>query len=542
MKNKELLGILAAGILLVITMVGGYFYLEKNKNVDEENFNTVSEADLTDTDKLSDVDEKPLANNTSEIYPIWKQNPQKKDIFNSLKYTENYLIGTTENNENVIMSVTGEMGYSFSYIIEGNDGTYTILSKNIDPYLLDLYKNNVPGLIVDNTSYIPEVMLPESILVNGINFEIDSYRKTFVSSAHNKDLSVKIADTDYGPMYRLSVNRFQEKTNKINAYNYYITLPDSTVEYYKITPIDIFADDNTLKINFDENVYTAIKDSVYTKNVISSGCSVETLYLSDLDENNLLKIGTSNDGIPVYKLLPSQDDIFQLVYEQYKTSRSYSNDYLSEDEFNESVVIIVVKNKIGEYENYISNGFAPLAECGKPVIYLYPEQKTEVSVEVGADVRISDPLYVDGWDVVAHEDGTLLYKGDQYGSLFWEGLGHGQYPEITEGRVIRTEDFINEIKSDLTKAGLNRKEISDFVDFWKDYVPSEEYTRITWLDTEEMNELAPLKVHPNPDTVIRVFMDFEGQDTKETNLKPQEINKKDRAGFTLVEWGGLLVK
>jgi len=57
----------------------------------------------------------------------------------------------------------------------------------------------------------------------------------------------------------------------------------------------------------------------------------------------------------------------------------------------------------------------------------------------------------------------------------------------------------------------------------------------------EMNNLAPLTVSPKPDTMIRVFLDFEGLD-QPVNLIPQKLFAPQRKGFTLIEWGGLLIK
>ena len=51
----------------------------------------------------------------------------------------------------------------------------------------------------------------------------------------------------------------------------------------------------------------------------------------------------------------------------------------------------------------------------------------------------------------------------------------------------------------------------------------------------------PLKVSPKPDTVIRVFMDFKPLD-KKIEIKEQKLTKQTRKGFTIVEWGGSLIK
>lgn len=63
----------------------------------------------------------------------------------------------------------------------------------------------------------------------------------------------------------------------------------------------------------------------------------------------------------------------------------------------------------------------PLTE--KPVIYLYPEQETTVSVSLdyAGTLTATYPAYEDGWTVTAEPDGTLYDEnGDEYSYLFWE--------------------------------------------------------------------------------------------------------------------------
>ena len=72
-------------------------------------------------------------------------------------------------------------------------------------------------------------------------------------------------------------------------------------------------------------------------------------------------------------------------------------------------------------------------------------------------------------------------------------------------------------------------------------MPKTAYIRLTWLDTADMERLAPLAISPRPDTVARVFLDFAGQETAATDLAPQQLKGFLRTGFTVVEWGGLLI-
>ena len=51
----------------------------------------------------------------------------------------------------------------------------------------------------------------------------------------------------------------------------------------------------------------------------------------------------------------------------------------------------------------------------------------------------------------------------------------------------------------------------------------------------------PLIVNPNPNTVIRVLMEYKKVD-KNTKVKKQELTTPTRKGFTVVEWGGTLIK
>ena len=51
----------------------------------------------------------------------------------------------------------------------------------------------------------------------------------------------------------------------------------------------------------------------------------------------------------------------------------------------------------------------------------------------------------------------------------------------------------------------------------------------------------PLDINPEPNTVIRVLMDYKPLDNK-INIKEQQLSTPTRKGFTVVEWGGSLIK
>ena len=54
---------------------------------------------------------------------------------------------------------------------------------------------------------------------------------------------------------------------------------------------------------------------------------------------------------------------------------------------------------------------------------------------------------------------------------------------------------------------------------------------------EEIDEMMPLEINPVPDTTIRVLMGWKKIDSK-IDIKEQKLEKVERKGYTVVEWGG----
>ena len=174
----------------------------------------------------------------------------------------------------------------------------------------------------------------------------------------------------------------------------------------------------------------------------------------------------------------------------------------------------------------------------KPVIYLYPEVETDVSVKLILDGRLicTYPAYNTGWNVTAAPDGTLTdSKGQTYNYLYWEGETNAQW-DMTEGFCIKGEDTAAFLEDSLEKLGLNRKEANEFIVYWLPLMEQNPYNIISF-QTECYTDAAKLEVTPMPDTVIRVFMTFQASDYM-IRLLPQKLTAPERSGFTVIEWGG----
>lgn len=266
------------------------------------------------------------------------------------------------------------------------------------------------------------------------------------------------------------------------------------------------------------------------------------------DESNLVIVGmVKGTGDSIYA--PKDPMIHPLVKEAY--DRWYDPSSVKKPTMEEmmdrmKVPVFFWKDPIGRWVEYGADSLIPQAECGKPVIYLYPEKQTDVRVALPKfiNVTVSDPVYPSkGWNVTANPNGDLVSKADgkTYGSLYWEGTGVGYQPPTT-GFVIKSTDVTSTLASLLTEYGLNQKESFEFMEFWlpefsKTKAP---YFRVSFL-TDEWSKAAPLSVFPRPRTSIRVFMDWQALSAPISIPEPK-ITTPERDGFTLVEWGGTLYK
>ena len=177
----------------------------------------------------------------------------------------------------------------------------------------------------------------------------------------------------------------------------------------------------------------------------------------------------------------------------------------------------------------------------KPVIYLYPEAETEVTVRLEYQGRLTctypapDP---DGaWHVTARPDGTLTDKqGREYSYLFWEGASDGAPPDFSRGFVVRGSDTAAFLREKLAYMGLTPREYNEFIVYWLPRMQDNPWNLIAFQG-KNYTDSAPLTVTPRPDNVLRVFMAYRPLDAPVTVL-PQELTPFVRKGFTLVEWGG----
>lgn len=174
----------------------------------------------------------------------------------------------------------------------------------------------------------------------------------------------------------------------------------------------------------------------------------------------------------------------------------------------------------------------------KPVIYLYPEVQTDVTLTLDLDGALTStyPTYGDGWHVTANPDGTLTdADGREYYCLFWEGVQNAEY-DLSRGFSVAGKDTQAFLEDALARLGLTDREANEFIIYWLPRMENNAYNLITF-QTDRYTDGAVLNVTPAPDTVIRVFMAWAALDAS-IEIEPQDLTAPERNGFTVVEWGG----
>lgn len=179
----------------------------------------------------------------------------------------------------------------------------------------------------------------------------------------------------------------------------------------------------------------------------------------------------------------------------------------------------------------------------KPAIYLYPEEKTDVSVAVApkGKLTLAIPSYPkEGWNVTAFPDGQIDSQNTTYDYLYYEAaIPDNVIEKPKEGFIVTHRELPTLFTNILPKLGLNEKESSQFSEYWLKALPKSAYYFVGVVPTSNLNVIAPLTINPPPTTTIRVTLYFQALDEK-ISVNAPTIITPSRNGFTAVEWGGIV--
>ncbi len=486
-------------------------------------------------------------------------------LLNNFEYEQLnfYQIGTYNGTPIVIAdySIT-EMGTAYEYAIYVGTPTstvYRLANHTSKGFIGQMVADNERILIDTQTEFSALMFRPilgdRLIPVEAIFASYGSVQGMFANSEYSADYRAAvfpevsqnveyefIERTPYGPLYRKSIIQPEQGT----AMSAFVIRGVGGIQVaYGYRPMTFVSDDRVPQITWSDGTQNM---SRYRMDGLGScGGGGPEVARERVLEEDLQYSGMTSDGRVVYSVIYPNHKLIERVfavtngrvYTYDEATRTTVEREVTRAEMIEAYGVIIIENDLGEQMIFTHADYGPQAECGKPVIYLYPEATTTVSVSLDALITKSDPLYDNGWTVTAHPDGSLIHQGVPYESLYWDGYGNGQYPVFDKGYVVRTSEALALMGEHLSQMGFNEKEIADFKLFWVDHLPVTPYTQFSWIGTRGMDEMAPLTVSPRPDTVLRAFVDFKGLE-EPISLPPQQLNKIERKGFTVTEWGGII--
>lgn len=568
-SRKKLWMIVTAVVVIVLAAVAAYLLLHKSKPVASNQPAPTTHKSVNKTDTVT-PDAAQLAKFvTPTTGEVWDASPTK--VSNPGYYDDGtngangpdtstyYRVGT--HGQNIIyLRQTLDVGEDLMLYEKAPDGTVRAIIHPAanQTYNADFDKSTIDSLhkniIADTTTHYDSLSPPaiftinktEAVKVGQHGYVSEYLGSLLLDDSSTNDSSVSTSTVkEYGQSKLVKVERKYTDTG-LTAINYALNTPIGTRIYLDYQPIN----QDLSTYNWSNGVKIAKvtdKTGLHSSDIagIVRGCGTSGTAMSRADkltDKDFVAAGKTSDGKTVYAFADNNNSIVQKAYNEYK--EAYTGDssvkVLSFSDFLKQHALVAYKDAAGEWLVYTRNEFSPGGGCAKPVVYLYPTHTEGVSVRLEANVTKSDPYYnpVSGWNVVAQPNGQLLSGGHNYGSLFWEGQGSGLYPGITAGTVVKYADALATIKSQLKQQGLNATETNDFVGYWQSKIPHKPYVRLTWFNTAQMNTLAPLRVSPAPDTVIRLFLDMDGYNTP-IKLPAQHLSATPRRGFTVVEWGGL---
>lgn len=374
----------------------------------------------------------------------------------------------------------------------------------------------------------------------------------------------------YGQAWTTDKSKESPESGILGLDGIYFKGPANTVITYRLIPSIISTKLNREDAYVGEKLDLILEDgSINSGNYVyvNSGCGIRSFiagtdssYYDNVNKSDLIEIGKTITGKLAYKINSVHHPIIKQAYKNYQEIENVEwmqneiekkvgkRKIESIEEFYNINPVIVFYDVFNRKHLLFSNISVAPAECGKPVIYLYPEKIMDVNVEVSPTNGFTkvEPTYPDGgWNVKAYPNGRILNYGNNkmYPYLFWEGVSDTWYFQPKEGFVVNRDELSQLFDKTLSVQNLNKQEIFDFKEFWipKMLKNDNPYFFVTYTTKDFINRAAPLKVTPKPDTIIRVMMDYKPLDTK-IKVKEMKFYPKERKGFTVIEWGGMLKK
>lgn len=263
----------------------------------------------------------------------------------------------------------------------------------------------------------------------------------------------------------------------------------------------------------------------------------------ELSEKDLI---TQNGGeyfipktnLKIYK------DAFEVVTERYEWASQlypeHAGKKMTFKEFLDLDPYIVMKDPLGQRQVF-KRVMLTLPQMAEPLVYLYSDKKLAVEIKFGPQIQLTrvKPPYNGSWKVIVTPPNQIVdvSTGRTMKTLFWEGKAY-LTPPWTSGWVIARQDLESFFSRQLISEGLNLTEAKHFMQYWLPRMQLYPFYKIRFFNREFLNIYAPISIVPEPDSLIRVHMEFQGLNAPVAMAVPKATVVPLRSGFSFVEWSG----
>ena len=185
--------------------------------------------------------------------------------------------------------------------------------------------------------------------------------------------------------------------------------------------------------------------------------------------------------------------------------------------------------------------FGEVSGYAKPVLYLYPEEETDVTVTFSRPELLTTvyPAYNDGWQVTVSPDGTMTDKrGREYYALYWEESGYMPV-DFSTGFCVAGEDAAAFLEEKLDALGLTNREANEMIMYWLPILEKNAYSLVYFELTGSREAYNRLQISPMPDSLLRITIHIKAADGPAA-IREQRLPGWEREGFAAVEWGGVI--
>lgn len=581
MRVHTMAVIAACVILLIVAFVAGMLVATNGYRADDGDGDVVladdKPVDVDDADNDDDVSIDTAETIAVDWLPLAKF--QKRDYDRRL-YAETaakdgqimiesstaMTVGTVTEGEyegwDVIANITGQldMGTTYKTIytlgsssvgMDGQSTEYVVLSS---PVIVGYYSGtgsistfedmhsdaNVPLVDIELAGLMPD----EQLTVNGVTYlrEDVGMNVMFPEVVDYRSMEY-IGNTEgYGALRLFAVEDGETAPFSGTRNAFYVVTESGQVFWYDIE-IPFWTSDNrrsgvpAVVIGSSTNTATYLKGKV-------GGCGYSDIadVITDMPELKVAGYALGEEDVVIYEPKDYALAMFDDEYASWSAMNSDASDN-SREAFAGIHPLFYYQDAVGRWIQFTKVDVVPPGECGKPVIYLYPESTTQIDVALApkGGFTKTEPAYNDGWRVIAEPDGTLtnLGDGEVYPYLFWEGRG-GSYSEPTQYWVVAQADVHTFLVATLATLGLNTQESADFREFWEPRMQAAPYYKIGFHGTSVMDAIAPMTLSQSPDMVLRILMDFSELSAPIAANPPKLPSTPIRKGFTVIEWGGVI--